>query len=251
MRTRRALAPLLFLSFGAVVGLRAQQIPAGRSTPPGAPGRISGTVVSAGSSQPLPATAITVRSAADSAFVAGVLTSPDGKFRIEGLPFGRYSVRLSHVGYKSSLTEIVALSVAAPRADLGTIEMVVAPIELAGLEAQAARAPVVLEADRTVYNTKDMPAAAGTVIDVLRAVPELDVDIHGKISLRGNQAVAIHLNGRPAALRGDQLTNFLQQLPGKRVAKIEVMPNPSAKHDPEGMGGIVNLVLQQNIDLGT
>ncbi|MGH7507740.1 MAG: TonB-dependent receptor plug domain-containing protein, partial [Longimicrobiales bacterium] len=99
--------------------------------------------------------------------------------------------------------------------------------------------------------TKSMPIASiGTAIDVLRAVPELEVDVNDNVKLRGNQPVAVHLNGRPAPLRGEQLANFLNQLPGNRIERVEVMPNPSAKHDPEGMGGIVNIVLQDDLDLG-
>jgi outer membrane receptor protein involved in Fe transport len=135
--------------------------------------------------------------------------------------------------------------------DLGTIELEVAAVALDAIEAAAERDAVVIEADRTTYNTSSMPVATGgTAIDVLRAVPELEVDVNNNVKMRGNQAVAVHLNGRPAPLRGEQLANFLQQLPGNRVDRVEVMPNPSARHDPEGMGGIVNIVLKENLDLG-
>jgi Outer membrane protein beta-barrel family len=46
------------------------------------------------------------------------------------------------------------------------------------------------------------------------------------------------------------LTNFLSQMPADRVAKVEVMPNPSARNDPEGTGGIVNIIMKDNVDLG-
>lgn len=93
-------------------------------------------------------------------------------------------------------------------------------------------------------------AKGGKAIDVLRNVPELEVDMNGKVTMRGNQSVEIHLNGRKAPLRGEALTNYLQQMPGDRISKVEVIPNPSAKHDPEGMGGIVNIVMKDNADLG-
>ncbi len=252
MRHRPALVVVLVAFALPVSVLHAQSPTTARPTValPPAPGRIAGVVLVAESGQPLAAAAITVRSASDSAIVAGSLTTPNGRFRIEGLPFGRYLVHVSHLGYKSNALQPLTLTAESPARDIGTIRLDVAPVALPGVEAQAARSAVVLEADRTVYNTRDMPAAAGTAIDVLRAVPELEVDINGKIGLRGNQSVAIHLNGRPAPLRGDQLTSFLQQMPGNRIAKVEVMPNPSAKHDPEGMGGIVNIVFKENVDLG-
>ncbi len=97
-----------------------------------------------------------------------------------------------------------------------------------------------------------MPAAAGgSAVDALRNVPAVEVDIDGKVSLRGNENVVVQINGRPSPMRGEQLGAFLQQLPANMVDRVEVIPNPSAKFDPEGMAGIVNVVMKQNTDLGT
>jgi outer membrane receptor protein involved in Fe transport len=52
-------------------------------------------------------------------------------------------------------------------------------------------------------------------------------------------------------LRGDDLANFLRQLPGNLLERVEVVPNPSDRYAPAGMGGIVNVVLKKNADLGT
>ncbi len=217
---------------------------------PQAPGIIHGVVASA-EGQPLESAAITVRSAADSAVVTGVLTNAAGRFRIEGLPLGRYLVHVSFIGYTSADLETVELTAANPVRDLGTTGLELAPVSLEGVEAAAERSPVILEADRTIYDTKAMPAAeGGSAADVLRQIDELEVDFNGKVSLAGNRPVAIHINGRPAPMKGEQLDRFLSQLSGKMVSKVEVMPNPSAKHDPEGMGGIVNIVLRENVDLG-
>jgi hypothetical protein len=226
--------------------LQAQVTP---TRPPAGPGRISGSTQTA-EGQPLQSAAITVRSAADTSIVTGVLTTKDGRFLVEGLPAGRYTIRVSLLGYKPRSSEVIELTPAAASKDLGAIKLEVLPIELKAVEAVGEKAAVVVEPDRTIYNTKSMPAAAGTAVDVLRAVPELEVDVNDNVKLRGNQAIAVHLNGRPAPLRGEQLASFLKQLPGNRIARVEVMPNPSAKHDPEGMGGIVNIVLKDDLDLG-
>lgn len=217
---------------------------------PAGPGRVGGIVTdSAGT--PLASAAITLRSALDSALVTGALTEKDRRFRIEGLPAGDYLLHVSLIGYRARSSETLKLSAERPAVDLGSIALKPMAVELEGLQANAERSAVVIEADRTTYNTKAMPvASSGTAIDVLRAVPEIEVDVNDNVKLRGNQAVAIHLNGRPAPLRGEQLANFLRQLPGNRIQRVEVMPNPSAKHDPEGMGGIVNIVLADDLDLG-
>jgi outer membrane cobalamin receptor len=95
-----------------------------------------------------------------------------------------------------------------------------------------------MSADRNVFSARDMPAAAGgNSTDVLRNVPAVEVDQDGRPSLRGNQNVAVQINGRAAPMRGDQLGQFLQQLPANMVDRVEVIPNPSAKYDPEGWPG--------------
>ncbi|HEX6135922.1 MAG TPA: outer membrane beta-barrel family protein [Longimicrobiales bacterium] len=252
MRTSAVAAFLVIIVLAAAAPAAAQvpvpQPPAGQI--PAGPGRIGG-VVTDSVGRPIATAAITVRSAADSAIVTGVMTDASGRFRVEGLPLGRYLLRVSFVGYKPRNSEEISLTAAAPALDLGEIALEGSAIALDAVVAEAERAAVVIEADRTVYNTQSMPVAStGNATDVLRAVPELEVDVDNNVKLRGNQAVAIHLNGRPAPLRGEQLANFLQQLPGNRIARVEVMPNPSAKHDPEGMGGIVNIVLKDDLDLG-
>jgi outer membrane receptor protein involved in Fe transport len=106
--------------------------------------------------------------------------------------------------------------------------------------------------DRTIYSTRSMPVASsgGTATDVLRNVPELQVDVDGNVTMQGSQSVAIHINGRPTPIRGEALRNYLQQLPAARIERVEVVPNPSAKYDPEGMAGIVNIVLKDDLGLG-
>ena len=232
--------------FALMLGAHAAQA----QVPAAAPGAIAGTIRSS-EGQPLGSAAVTIRLAGDSAVVAGALAAADGRFRIAGLPFGIYSVRISHVGHASVTVDEVVLTGTAPARDVGTVALAVAAVELEGVDAAAVRAPVVLEADRTVYNTREMAAVdGGSAADVLRNIDELEVDTNGNVAMRGNQSVAVHINGRPAPMRGDQLADFLRQMPGKSIARVEVMPNPSARHDPEGMGGIVNIVLRDDVQLG-
>lgn len=114
----------------------------------------------------------------------------------------------------------------------------------------AERATVAIEPDRNAYRAKDIAPAAANASEVLDAVPSVQVDGDGKVSLRGNENVAVQINGRPSPIRGTQLGAFLKGLPANIVERIEVIPNPSAKYDPEGMAGIINIVLKQNTDLG-
>jgi outer membrane receptor protein involved in Fe transport len=244
-------------------GTPPQQRPAGQA-PAGAPGarpggmipqqggaQLRGQVLDAASGRPVGSASVSVWSRADSVLAAGAVTRPDGSFRVEGLRPGRYYVRVSHLGHTPATTADITVAPGATSADVPTVRLAAGAVQLEGITATAARSEVRMSADRNVFAAKDLPAAAGgNSTDVLRNVPSVEVDQDGRVSLRGNQNVAVQINGRAAPMRGDQLGQFLQQLPANMVDRVEVIPNPSAKYDPEGMAGIVNIVLKGNAELG-
>ena len=215
------------------------------------PGAIVGLVQADSTRLPLPGAEVVVRRAADSTVVAHTLVAEDGRFRLEGLPLDRYLVRASLLGYRPWSSGPVVLTAASPVADLGLVLLVVGAIPLEGITVTTARPEMIVAPDRNIYTTKDMPAAkTGTTTDLLRAVPELEVDMDGNVSLRGSSNVTIQFNSRAAPMTGSGLTAYLRQLPANRVERIEVIANPSARYDPEGTAGIVNIVLKDNVDLG-
>lgn len=229
------------------------------ATAPQAAGQLAGQVVSAAAGQPVPNASVTVRAAGtgagggrDTALVAGALARADGTFRIDGLRPGRYTVRVRALGFAPLVRPDVAVTAAEPRVDLGRLALTAVAAQLSSVGVQADRSTESLAPDRNSYTVKDMPSTAGgTAVDVLRNVPAVEVDGDNNVSLRGNANVVVQINGRVSPMRGQQLGNFLAQLPANMVAKVEVVSNPSAKNDPEGLGGIVNIVLKQQADLGT
>ena len=92
-----------------------------------------------------------------------------------------------------------------------------------------------------IYNSSDdIVAGSGTAEDVLNKVPMVTVDQDGEVSLRGNPNVKILLNGRPNRQEGD-----VDNIPASLIDKVEIITSPSAKYDPEGMAGIINIVLKK------
>jgi ferric enterobactin receptor len=221
-----------------------------QTRPVTAPGVITGSITAEATSKPLGGAAVTVRNARDSALVTGVLANAQGKFRIDNLAPGTYTLGVSFLGYKARVSN-VSITAAQPSAEVGVIALRTDVIAVQGVTAETQRSAVTLAADRSIYTTKGMVVAAGgNATDVLRNIPELQVDVDGSVRMNGSQSVVIHLNGRPAPMRGDALRSFLQNMPGNRIDRVEVVPNPSAKYDPEGISGIVNIVLKESVDLG-
>jgi outer membrane receptor protein involved in Fe transport len=219
--------------------------------PPGAAammGQVTGTVTDAETGQPLPSA--TVALYRDGEFVTGTAASADGAFAVGQLRPGSYEVRVSSVGYETLRQAEVAVRPGAPVA-LGTLRLAPSVAQIGEAEITGERELIETRADRTVYNVSEQPVTTGgSAIEVLQTLPAVEVDLDGNIALRGNQNVAIHINGRPVPIRGAQLAAFLRQLPSGQVDRVEVLPNPSARYEADAMGGIINIVLKQGVNRG-
>ena len=248
----RPILPAVLGALALVAGagpLNAQGASRPVTPPPSGPGEVRGTVVSAEAKSAMPRAAVSVHNVADSTLVTGDFAGPDGTFRIRGLRPGSYYLRATAIGFKPERHPF-SVSPAAPAADVGVMELARAAVVLQGVEVTAERPAVSVEPDRNAYRAKEVAPAASNASEVLDAVPSVQVDGDGKVSLRGNENVAVQINGRPTPLTGTQLAAYLKTLPANIIERVEVIPNPSAKYDPEGMAGIINIVLKQNVDLG-
>jgi ferric enterobactin receptor len=241
-----AIAVLALGLFSATAS--AQNPAAPRTAPQSGPGEILGKVVDAEGGAPIGAASVSVRNG--TALVAGAIVKPDGTFHIQGLLPGTYTLRYTMIGYAIENSQPLTISAASPRAAVGLIKLTRQAVEISAVEANAQRA-VVIAPDRNTYRAKDVAPAAASASDVLDNVPSVQVDADGKVSLRGNENVVVQINGRPTPIRGNQLAAYLKGLPANTIEQVEVIPNPSAKQDPEGMAGIINIVMKQGVDLGT
>jgi outer membrane receptor protein involved in Fe transport len=192
-----------------------------------------------------------VRRGSDTVNAAGTAPKEDGTFHIDGLTPGTYTVRFRGLGFAPIARAGVVITANAPSVDIGTLKLNPVATKLEGQQVVAEREETVVSPDRTSYSTKNMTVASGgNAVDVLKNIPLVEVDGTNKVSLRGNENVTIQINGRPTPLKGDQLASFLAQLPANTVKTVEVATNPSAKDDPEGTAGIINIVLNQEAELG-
>jgi len=250
---KRILFALLALVLNlAAVSLNAQNPggqPGAQQQAPG--GEVRGTIVAADSGgAAVPRPAIAVRNKSDGKLVTGAYGAEDGTFRVQGLRPGTYYLRVGGIGFTPLNTPEFTIAPTSPVADVGSIKLARVSVQLQSVQITGEKPTVVIEPDRNSYKAKDVAPAAANASDVLQATPSVEVDADGKVSLRGNENVAIQINGRPTPIKGPQLAAYLKQIPANIVERIEVVPNPSAKYDPEGMAGIINIVLKANTDLG-
>ena len=221
------------------------------ASPPSAPTasfEVRGKIVDT-SNAPIPRASVSLRPKGSTVMIAGAIAGADGAFRVTGLRPGTFSIRVVYIGYAPVIQDIT-IRPNTPVLDLGVAKLAPVAQTLAGVTVTEDRGPAVTEPDRNSYRARDLAPGAANASELLENVPSVQVDVDGKVSLRGNENVVVQINGRPTPMRGAQLAAYLKSLSASVIDRIEVIPNPSAKYDPEGMAGIINVALKSNVDLG-
>jgi len=110
------------------------------------------------------------------------------------------------------------------------------------------RPRVELLSDRKVYNVgADLQGTSGNATDVLQAIPSVEVDSEGVVSLRGDTNVLILVNGRPMAQLSGPLAGVgLQQIPAQDVERIELITEPPAEFKAQGASGVINIITRKS-----
>ena len=220
-------------------------------TSKGSTGRatVSGTVLDKNTSSPLPYVSIAViNPAKDSSVINGGITDDKGRFSIKNIAFGKYILKFSFVGYKDVSKNI---EIKSNNTDAGTIMLQVASENLEEVTIVGAKQMMEYKLDKRVINVdQNLVSAGGNASDVLEDVPSVEVDDEGNISLRGASNVTLLIDGKPSTLYGNDVPSVLAQIPASQIDKIEVITNPSAKYNPEGMSGIINITLKEKGNMG-
>jgi len=232
--------------FTFVILLFAQNLGA-QSQPPAYQATLTGTVLDSLSAKPIPYANVSLTRVRDSEIITGTLTDENGHFSISKIPLGAYQLQVAFIGYKPHKRPLRFSPETGPVQDLGIITLGLTAIQMQAVEVEEDRPILTHTIDRKVFNVEETDlniTAAAT--DILLQVPSVDVDLDGNVSLRGSENVSVLIDGRPTGLSGDDQAAFLEQLPASTIQSIEVITNPSAKYDPDGMAGIINIVLKRN-----
>src|SRR6185312_15312870 len=118
---------------------------------------------------------------------------------------------------------------------------------LKGITVTAKKPLIERKIDRTIVNVDASISNAGTTaLEVLEKSPGVSVDKDGNVSLKGKAGVMIMMDGKPSYLSGQDLANYLKNMPSSAIDQIEIMTNPSAKYDAAGNSGIINIKTKKN-----
>ncbi|MGJ8744723.1 TonB-dependent receptor domain-containing protein [Polaribacter sp.] len=211
------------------------------------PGVIKGKVIDKSTKEVLPYVNIVIRDFAKKILTGGI-TDENGLFEIKDIPKGKSLVEVQYIGFKL-YSKKISITNKNKELNLGTIALEEDNATLDEVVVRAETSTVVQKVDRKVINVgKDLTAAGTTASELLNNVQSVSVDSQsGAISLRGNDNVRVLVDGKPTNISAAQL---LKQIPSTSIKSIELITNPSAKYNPEGMSGIINIILNKNANMG-
>lgn len=210
-----------------------------------ADGNIIGSVFSKNTSEPIDyANVVLVNSETGTPLPIGAMTDENGRFIIKNAPSGKYIVRFSNIGSVGQEREV---TVDNGEINLGRIELADDSKLLQEVVVTGQKSQMSVNTERRVFNVSSSIASTGASADeLLAAVPSVDVNHDGDISLRGNSDVMVWINGKEMGMNADNRAQLLRQIPAETVESIEVMTNPSSKHGTEGTAGIINIRLKED-----
>lgn len=210
-------------------------------------GKIYGQVVDSTTNQPVEFATVSIIRLRNDSIISGGITNKKGQFQVESLPMGIFRVEVDFIGYQKTTIKRVPIIMNRLEQDLGKIYLAEASTSLEIAEVTADRPFMTNAIDRKIFNVESIiTAEGGSATELLENIPSVEVDIDGNVSLRGSGNVNILIDGKPSGLTGASRTAILEQIPANTIASIEVITNPSAKFDPDGMAGIINIVLKKN-----
>lgn len=206
-------------------------------------GVISGVVRGKTDNHPIEFATVTLFNGLDSAMVTGMVTDTSGQFLLEKIPAGNYYLRIGFIGYLAEFISDVNISPSQPVVAVPTVLLNLSA-DLAAVEIMGEKNVFENRIDKKVFNAdQNLTSKGGTGLDLLRQIPTITVDESDNILLRGDGNVTVLIDGRPSSMPANQL---LKQLPASAIERVEIITNPSAKYDPEGMSGIINIVLKKS-----
>jgi outer membrane receptor protein involved in Fe transport len=210
-------------------------------------GTVSGRVIDAENSQPLEYASVAIYSAEDSMLINGTITNASGNFKIEKLPSSIFYIRVQFLGYETLQTKSFQVL---SEGETKLVDIKVQPsaqmmeeISVSGTRANASN-----QLEKQTYSSAQFETAkGGTAMDILKNMPSIAVNGQGDVTVRGSSGFLVLVNGKPVLTDAQ---TALGQIPANMVNNVELITSPTAKYDPDGKAGIINITTKKGADDG-
>ncbi|HEY5405930.1 MAG TPA: TonB-dependent receptor [Ginsengibacter sp.] len=212
---------------------------------------ITGKVIDSTSGEPLNYATVTLFLAGNKKPVNGSTTDAKGMFTVNDVTNGTYKVVVEYIGYRPFTFNNVMVSQQNLPVDLKTVLLAKKAALLQAVTISAKPNIIENKIDKIVFNAdQDITSQSGVATDILKKVPQVSVDIDGNVELAGSTSIRFLIDGKPSSAFGNNITDVLQSIPASQIKSIEVVTNPGAKYDAQGLGGIINIIFKKNTAKG-
>ncbi|MDG1723780.1 MAG: TonB-dependent receptor [Flavobacteriaceae bacterium] len=178
------------------------------------------------------------------ALVSGVVSEANGAVEIDNIKSGKYNLVVSFIGYEVSKTANILFD---DVLNLGTIKLTLGN-QLDNVVISTKRKTIINKIDKQIFDSQAFKnAQGGTGIDVLKNLPAVSFSGNGELMVRGSSGFVVLVNGKPTQ---SNPTAIMAQLPANAISSIELITAPSAKYDPEGKAGIINIITDKGATEG-
>jgi ferric enterobactin receptor len=207
---------------------------------------ISGTILDSVSRQPIEYAAVSLFVAGHAKPLNGTLTNASGNFSISIKKQPGLYIVVESIGYRS-VEKANLLPQNKDAKNLGRIMLSRNISLLQGVNVIAPDKLIDNRIDKIVFNAeKDLTSQGGVATDILKKIPQVSVDVDGNVELSGSSSIRFLIDGKPSSAFGSNIVDVLQSIPASQIKQVEVITNPGAKYDAEGLGGIINIILKHN-----
>jgi len=206
-------------------------------------GQVTGKIIDVNSKYPLEYATAALYNQEDGKLITGVITDINGVFTIAAVKKGSYYLETSFLGYENKIIKDIQVKYRGAKNNLGTISLTIGGNELDEVVVKGERSTVINKIDRQVYDAKVFQnSQGGSATDVIKNLPSVTVNGLGDISVRGSSGFVMLLNGKP--VQGNA-AKIMSQLPANAIERVELITAPSAKYDPEGKAGLLNIITKK------
>lgn len=212
------------------------------------PWLIKGTITDNETGLPVESAAVVLFNSSDSVQVNFARSGRDGAFAMEQNRRGDYYLAVTFIGYETAYYSPVRLVDDRKEVEIPAIKLNLMIGVLSEVEVLGRRQQVVYKLDKKVIDASGfISAAGGSAVDILEQMPSFRVDAEGGLSFRGSSGFKVYIDNKPSSLDG---TTALEQIPAGQIESIELITNPSARYEADGMAGIINIITKRQTSEG-
>lgn len=174
--------------------------------------------------------------------IDGTTTKEDGSFEIN-LKNGFYKIEINLLGFTNYEKEISLEK----NTDLGIIILKENETKLVEVVVQSKKKTIEQKTDRLVYNLENnVTTTGGDALSAINTAPGVVVK-NDIITILGKGTSRVMIDGRLIELTGEELNNFLKSISAADIKNIEIISNPPAKYEADGIGGLINIIMKKGV----